>query len=348
MTDTLFPSNSFLHFSDGLTGYRLSCVLMLIEEVALFDIIDEQGATSEHICARIGWDRHYGRRFLDCLQRLGLLEFDGALYQPSRFSSMFLCRSGVSFQGKTLQFEQKLHAAWQNLGSTLRAGKRLLTAGDKTEAELQQALALYLGSMDEAAAIRSEELWQALGPLPEQGCILDIGAGSGAYLATFLHRYPGWSAIYCDLPMVVDSSCHHRLDPYSSRITWCRANLLSDAPSPLDDIEPGSCQLVLLSNLIHCQGREETSGLLQRVAQKTSPEGRLLIHDFFSDCGWRGALYDLHMMLNTYNGRTYRVEECVDMAGKSCFCCHTSHTLTSGSTLLIFARSESMLCFPGP
>ncbi|MGD9946869.1 MAG: methyltransferase [Desulfobulbus sp.] len=346
MSDSPFDSGSFLNFSDCLSGYRLSTLLLLIEKVALFDVVGEQGETSERICAHIGWDNAYGKRFLNCLWRVGLLERgDGDLFHASRFSRTFLCRTSPAFQGRTLQFEQQLHQSWQFLDATLRAGQRIFAAGDKSAEELQKAFALYLGAMDEAATIRAEELWQELGPLPTKGRILDMGAGSGAYLAVFLDYYPKWQAIFSDLPQVVDCSSHHRLDPFFSRISWCRANLLSEESSEFETIESGSCDLVLLSNLIHCQGGEETARILQRAAEKTAPEGRLLIHDFFSDRGWRGALYDLHMMLNTYNGRTYELQECVDMVAGSGFSCHTTHALASGSTLLAFSRSKSSAPF---
>jgi len=338
-----FTDSSFLAFSDSLTGYRLSSILMLLEEVALFDIIGDRGEPCGQICDQIGWDRAYGKRFLDCLQRLGFLERHGDLYHPSRFSRNFLCRTSTNAQGRTLAFERRLQESWQQLDATLRAGQRVFATGDKTEEELQEAFSLYLGAMDEAATIRAEELWQAIRPLPPRGRILDIGGGSGAYLAAFLDRYPKWSAIYCDLSQVVDSSTHQRLDLVASRISWCRCNVISEEAGEFDTIPPGSCDLVLLSNLIHCQGREETTRIVQRAAEKAAPEGLMIIHDFFSDCGWRGAIYDLHMMLNTFNGRTYLLQECVEMAAKKGFCCHTSQTLHSGSTLLTLARNESAL-----
>ncbi len=337
-----FADSSFLAFSDGLTGYRLSSILMLVEEVALFDAVGGQGETGENICSHIGWDLAYGKRFLDCLYRLGLLDRKGETYLPSRFSRTFLCRHSAAFQGHTLTFERQLHQAWQQLDTTLRAGQRVFATENKSAPELADAYRLYLGAMDEAAAFRAEEMWQAIGPLPPQGRILDLGAGSGAFLAAFLTRHPAWSAIYCDLAQVADASAHQRLQTFASRISWCRCNLLDSNAREFEAIQSGSCDLVLLSNLIHCQGTEETARIVQRAGEKTASHGLLVIHDFFSDCGWRGALYDLHMMLNTYNGRTYTVQECVAMAAKSGFCCHRSQPLASGSTLLTLTRGTSM------
>lgn len=336
-------NHSFLDFSDALTGYRLSNILMLVEQVALFEGLDAQGERAAQICARIGWDPTYGKRFLDCLCSLGLLECADDHYQPSQFSRHFLCRSSPSYQGQTLAFEQQLLHSWQQLQATLRAGQRVFATSDKSAEQLDQAYSRYLGAMDEAAMLRAEEVWQAIPPLADHGRILDLGGGSGAYLATFLSRYPGWLAIYCDLPQVVDSAHHHRLAPLSKRITWCRCNLLDAAASELDAISSASCDVTLLSNLVHCQDFHETTRIIQRAAEKTAPEGLLLIHDFFSDCGWRGALYDLHMMLNTYNGRTYRAQECIAMAATRGFCCHKLQALGSGSTLLLLARTPSAL-----
>ena len=91
---------------------------------------------------------------------------------------------------------------------------------------------------------------------------------------------------------------------------------------------------MLLSNLIHCQGREETTALLGRAAVATALEGQVLIHDFFSDHGPHGALYDLHMMLNTYNGRTYTLRELEKMANGEGLVMDSTWRLASGSTLV--------------
>jgi len=334
---------SFLQFSDLLTGYRIGLLLMLVEKIGLVGLLGPQGKTSPQICSRLGWDAAFGQRFLDCLCRLELIEKKENRYLPGSFSQKFFTPDTPNYQGNTLCFERQLLQSWQQLEATLTAGHRVYATEDKNEEEIQQAFSRYLGAMDEAANQRAEELFTALGPLPTQGTILDLGGGSGAHLATFLTRNPTWSAIFCDLAKVVERALQERLAPFASRVTPWRCNVLAENDRELDAINDTSCDLTLLSNLIHCQGPEETTRIIGLAARKTTATGRLLIHDFFSDCSWRDALYDLHMMLNTYNGRTYRVQECVDMAANYGFCAHTVHRLASGSTLLCLARSESGL-----
>ena len=67
-------------------------------------------------------------------------------------------------------------------------------------------------------------------------------------------------------------------------------------------------------------------------------DGIVLIHDFFSDCGWRGAMYDIHMMLNTYNGRTYSIDEMNIMLADFEFLYTKKIQLDSGSTILAASK----------
>lgn len=335
---------SFQDFADRLTGYRLSAVLLLAHESGLLDLVAAQGRPAGEICERIGWDPAYGRRFLDCLCGLEILHCEGERYGLSPTARPFLDPDSPRSQRRALDFERQLLLSWGQLDATLRAGTRVFAAGEKPPEALAQARARYLGAMDDAAVVRAEEVWQCCGPLPERGTLLDLGAGSGAYIAAFLRCHPGWSALFCDLPEIVaDEALHRRLRPWLARIGWCGCNLLDEGPSELDRIGERNCDLVLLSNLLHCQGTEESLRILCRAAGKTSAEGLLLVHDFFADSDGRGALYDLHMMLNTYNGKTHRLSEIVAAAGRCGLSSQRRFSLPSGTTLLACARSDEPL-----
>jgi hypothetical protein len=338
---------SFLAFSDLLTGYRLSSALLLAHEAGVFETIGREGREGGEVpelCAGLGWEPVCGERFLACLGSLGLLRQEGGRYRLSPFAQQYLWSGSPHYQGRTLVFERQLRQSWDQLGATLQTGRRTFATGDKSPEELRQALETYLGAMDEAAGIRAGELWETVPISTARGTLLDIGAGSGAFLAEFLERHPGWRAIFCDLPEVVaNQALHRRLTTPADRIQRCGCNLLADGPSDFDTIPDKSCHLVLLSNLIHCQGEVETDRLVRKAAAKTTECGLLVIHDFFSDTGWRGALYDIHMMLNTYNGKTYPQQEILAMAATRGFYYSRTRQLRSGSTALVLARHPEVL-----
>lgn len=340
---TLPPAEgTFLDFSDLLTGYRLTSVLMLAHAAGVFAAIDQEGREEAELCTRLGWEPVYGDRFLQCLCGLGLLKQQGSRYFLSRFAATYLHPQSGQYQGKTLAFEQQLHRSWGQLAATLQTGQRVFATEDKDPQTLRQAFATYLGAMDEAARIRAKELWDGMELQASTGTILDIGAGSGAFLHDFLTRYPGWRGVFCDLPEIVaDNTLHQRLAEMADRLNWCSCNLLANEPSAFDALSDQSCDLVLLSNIIHCQGDAETDLLLRKAAAKTAECGVVVIHDFFSDSGWRGALYDIHMMLNTFNGKTYSLMEMRAMAASHGLRPRTVRQLASGSTALIFTRKAS-------
>jgi hypothetical protein len=329
-----------LDFSDLLTGYRASMVLLLAHRTGLLALLGNGAVSAATLCIQLGWDPAYGRRFLEALCGLEVLCREGEGYDYAPGVRPLLAPDGAWPQWQTLEFEAQLIASWHRLEDTLKAGRRLLVGGDKSPHELEQARNRYLGAMDDAARVRAVEVWDCLDTLPEQGRLLDLGTGSGAYVRELLTRRPGWSVVCCDLPEILSrEELRRSLAPWGGRIDWCGCNLLDGEPSGWHTIEAQSCDLVLLSNLIHCQGAAETTGMLRRAAAKVAGQGLLIIHDFFTD-DRRGALYDLHMMLNTYNGRTYAVREVEEMATSLGFVRQQVHQLPSGSVLLVLACGE--------
>jgi predicted metal-binding protein len=67
--------------------------------------------------------------------------------------------------------------------------------------------------------------------------------------------------------------------------------------------------VVVLSNIVHAFAEAETGRLLDAAVAALSPDGLVVVHDFWTDGPGRGpakaALFDLHMLLNTYQGRSY-------------------------------------------
>ncbi len=329
------PPRSYADFQSFLTAYRKSCALMTAHELGIFKILAKGPKNAGKLCLETGMDISYGTRFLDTLHHLGLLDKQEDMVELSPFSRRFLCEKSEEYQGRSLDFEKRLIESWQQLLATLCRGKRVYGTGKKSPDEYKKALAAYLGAMDDAARIRARELWDRIKP-GDYGVILDAGAGSGAFLIEFMGRHPRWKGVFCDLPDVVNRAVSNPVfSPFMDRMDFKAVNFLDDTTC-LDVVR---ADIILCSNLVHCQGFEETEGLLSRLVEALSRQGVLIIHDFLKNHGTRGALYDLHMMLNTYNGRTYTTDELRTMVNLEF---HHVLTLPSGSCALFFSNRDSM------
>jgi predicted metal-binding protein len=71
----------------------------------------------------------------------------------------------------------------------------------------------------------------------------------------------------------------------------------------------GKADLLLFSNICHCYGPAENAALLEQSAGLLTDDGLMVVHDFYRDANSFGALYDLHMLVNTMSGRSYTVAE---------------------------------------
>src|SRR5512133_3852480 len=198
----ILPSdNSYRTFCDLTSGYRMFCVMGEAIRSGIIDLLDDAELTDEELLAATTLRAEEGRRFIELLVNVGLLErYEKKLYL-SRFSRSYLSRTSATGQRHVLEFEPTLRDKWQQLGSVLEQGQGTLNV-EQSPQEYAKRLQLYQQAMGEAAVVRSRELWDAVTQLPEQGTIIDIGAGDGTYLRRFLSLQPGWNAVACDLPDV--------------------------------------------------------------------------------------------------------------------------------------------------
>jgi len=260
-------------------------------------------------------------------------------YQLSSFSQNYLSRQSPTCQRGVLAFEPVLMENWSKLGTVLHKGQGALIE-EKTTEEYARRLDLFQHAMGDAAAVRSVELWSTLPDLPEHGTIIDIGAGDGVYLDRFLERYPAWQAVACDLPDVCQRLQQRAPD---GRISAVPCNILDQQEmNALVAQHRATARVVLLSNLCHCYGADENLALLRQAGALLADDGVVLLHDFFRDSSTFGALYDLHLMVNTYNGRCFSTGEIEELLQQCGMRLQSSLPLPSGSLALLGVKQEQL------
>lgn len=332
--------DSYLSHQDLLTAYRYSRILMAAHHLGVFESIGYNDLSSSDICMKTGMDHDYGRRFIYTLLSMGLLEYRSGLYGLSEYSKKYLLRNSAMYQGASLDFEERLQDSWQQLEETLITGKRVFGTEEKQQDVYERELENYLKAMDNAALIRASELWDAIQPERESGLIIDVGAGSGAFLMEFLGRHSLWRGVFCDLSDVVSrAKDESKIKSMMDRLEFRSCNLL-DREQVEQVLHSYSADIILISNVIHCQGIRETENLLSMIVPCLVNDGKLVIHDFMTDNGVRGAAYDLHMMLNTMNGRTYSSTELVRILESLGLRKSFKVNLPSASTAMVFFRGD--------
>lgn len=338
-TDTMnipHADTSYQTFCDLVGGYRLFAVMREAVASGVVDRLDDGACSRDALLAATGLQPDAGARFISLLVSAGLLtEADGSL-SLAPFSRAYLSRTSAVSQRAVLAFEPLLMENWQQLGTVLRQGQGALIREQPPE-EYRQRLERYQEAMAAAARVRGPELWAALPPLPERGTIIDIGAGDGSYLRAFLARHPRWQGFGCDLADVCARAATSGLP---DNLSFYPVNILAEQElADLVAAHCGSADLLLFSNLCHCYSPAENAALLQRTAPLLAEGGLLVIHDFFRDANPAGALYDLHMLVNTCSGRCYSVAETVALLQQAGCGDYRVVPLPSGSLAIVASRS---------
>jgi len=321
-------------FCEMVTAYRRLEVIMAAVDCGVIDAVAAGPCTLELLLETTGMKAAEGERFVRLLLNSGILrETEGAL-RLSPFSATWLSRESELSQRGVLEFERQLQGRWGRLGELLMAGQGSLVENHSPD-EYRQRLGLFHRAMHGAAAVRSEELWDALGPLAAAGQIIDAGAGDCTYLRSFLKVHPAWHALACDLGDVLTGAAA------DERLSTHPCNLLDpDERRRLVDGHRGTADLLLLSNFIHCYSAGEVAPMLADLGELVAPGGMLVIHDFFTDGSHFGPLYDLHMLVNTLSGRTYSFAETREMLSIAGFTVTHTMALPSHSHALV-ARREA-------
>ena len=326
---------SYRTFCDIVTGYRSASAIMQAVKAGVIEAVGVAGCIEADIIAQTGMKAAEGARFLALLLKVGVLEKHGERLSLSQFSRKYLHAKSDVNQLHVLEFEEGLMKRWEGLGAVLRLGQESCVTA-RPDTGYAERVNLFQKAMHEAALVRSKELWEAIPPLPDRGLIVDVGAGDGTYLKEFLQRFPRWQAIAVDLAEVL-------VRIKDAGITKVACNLLDPQDvAAFVSSNRRSAAIVLMSNVIHCYSEVENTAIIGQLQELVAPGGRLVIHDFFTDANGFGALYDLHMMVNTYNGRAYSFDDARRMLAAAGFDQSDLLELPSYSHALVATRKPGI------
>jgi len=308
-------NESFQRLEDLATAYWYSEVLFTSLELNIFGLLADCPVTVDLLAARTGYDAEGLSRFLSALAALGLVVEHQGEYSNGPLAALYLKPESGTCLRDFLLYRRYLSSHWQRLGPRIRDGVRANERPEDESSERYSERTLaYVKALDLQARLKAAEsieyLKDVFDPAPRQ--LLDAGGGAGAWCRALQGLWPGLRAVLLELPDTIGAARKLYPDPRE----W--EGFETVAGSVLTPCIGGKkFDLILLSNIVHAYSPQEASGMLKHFAACLAPGGTILVHDYLADAHdadpVKGALYDLHMLINTYNGRVYKLEEMLAM-----------------------------------
>lgn len=302
---TVFNSANGGQFLEDLsTSYWLSEALFTALKLDLFDTIENFGSPmpADVLAKSLDCSVDALTRYLQLLEEIGLIEDLSGLFDNSALSRTYLLKDAPLYQGHIIHWRKNMKEDWQSLYEVLKNGRRINFIKND-EAQLEDRRAQYIRAMDNVARLKACECAELIKNL--NGKILDVGCGSGAMAAAFLEKFPDTRATLLDIEQILPQTkkfiAARGLD---ACVSFHAANIL-ETNWQLDT----SYDLIILSNILHAYAEKEVIHILKMAKQYLSPNGNLLIHDFFMEHhSLKAKLSDINMLLNTYNGKVFGAE----------------------------------------
>ncbi len=289
---------SFQHLEDLATAYWYSEVFFISLELDLYHLIDQGHKTTSELALVTHCEPQKLERFLQVLKEFELIGYYNDNWYNQASAAKYLVKGKSSYLGEFLHYRKYMQPGWMNMLGKLSSNKQK----DKVQTgeDIKAKTFNYVKAMDALACEKAKEIVELLKPISINGPILDIAGGAGA-----LGRALVSDDTYCDLfelPDVIEVA----KSLYSKPKDWRFVNPISGDfrfhPFAIDK----QYELVLLSNFLHAYDAKESVEHLAKATELLSEDGVLLIHDYFPDRKGRsphkGRLYDLNMLINTYNG----------------------------------------------
>lgn len=286
-------------------SFLMSRILISAAELDLFTKLERGPRTVLDLCHSEGWDARGLRILMDALAAHELLSVspNGQYSIPDSLNG-FLSKDGNESVLPMILHRARMWESWSYLTEIVRTGHNPNPIA--IEARSDEDMESFIGAMEVAGRIMAGKIAESVN-LARFTNFLDVGGGPGTYCIAFLKRAPHMRATLFDLPEVVNMA----------RMRLAREALLDRVKLVPGDYTtdelPGGHDLVLLSAVIHSNGREGNRRLYEKVYRSLGPGGTVLIRDFVLDetrtSPPDGAVFAVNMLVATREGNCYTFDE---------------------------------------
>ncbi len=315
MTDTLgfhkddLSHSSFQYLEDLSTAYWYSEILFASIELNIFKILGKDEVKLATLAKASGSRIDELLRMLKALKRIGLLHEHKGLWSNSEMAAKYLMPESSSYMGDFFLYRRYMQPAWKNITQTLAPDHNATLEKPEQQDDYDLRTLNYVKAMDILARQKAKEIVNIIKAISWSGPVLDIGGGAGVLCRAIIQTSGHCNAVLFELPEIISAA----RSIYPDNQDWEGIKIIENDFRTASFEKKETFGLVILSNFLHAYGNKEAESLLYKAAGLVKPNGVILIHDYFPDkpgtSPHKGRLYDINMMLNTFNGECHTVEQ---------------------------------------
>jgi SAM-dependent methyltransferase len=251
-------------------GFMASKQLFVANELGLFKELGQGPSTLDALAMRMSVPKRALRIVMDAMVSLGLVECEDDYYENGAAAAAYLTGScSEDLRPLLKQWNRLSYPAWQRLESVVRG--RTLSPREAQHAS--RAVSDGMEVLNVAAA-------RALAHTYDFGHhrrILDLGGGTGRFLAVILKEHSIREATLFDVPPVAPRARKRLRRQFpNARIDVVEGDFFVD---PI----PQGHDVVLLTNVVHLFSPERNRELLRRIRWVVPPGTRLLLVDAWTN-----------------------------------------------------------------
>lgn len=328
------PAHTGFQFLEDLsTAYWYSEVLFTAIELELFQLMEKGNNLPEDLATAAKCHPEELLRLLRAMDRMGLVTRHKECFYNGQVASLYLIPGTKDYLGDFLLYRKYMLPRWEELTGKVSDRKR----EEETELSYSERNYRYVSSMDVLVKLKAREIVDRVQAEKIHGPILDVGGGAGSLIRAMSESTQCTDGVLFDIPEVIEAA--RKL--YTDDQSWEGITPVGgDFRSYSFDRKFG---VVCLSNFLHAYGPEEAEELLGKAVSLLEEDGIILIHDYFPDRGGvvpqKGALYDLNMMLNTYNGRCHDSKAIVEWCKRAGLKEFGTKDLETDSSIILAKRN---------
>ncbi len=250
------------------TGFMAAKHLFAASEAGLFVALADGPLAADQLAEKTGVPPAAARMSADAMVALGLLELDGERYRNGAAAGHFLAGRTPADLRPFLRFWGTLSwRLWTDFEEALRngpspppplGGEDARIFADGVEA-ITAGAAHALAAQPEIARARR---------------LLDVGGGSGSFLAAALAAHPSLEGALVELPEVA-AVAREKL----AGVAGASVQVADVLQAPL----PSGHDTMLVANLVHLFDEDQIQVLLSALREAAEPGATLLIVDFWTD-----------------------------------------------------------------